>query len=142
MLFKSLQVLTIIYFLAVAGLMIYGLHRLWLLVCWYLVRRNPAVLPPYHSLIEDPPKVTVQLPLYNERFVAARLIDAVANMNWPRNRLEIQVLDDSIDDTSKIVDERVAYWYKEGVFIKVVRRRHRHGFKAGALAQGITKAWR
>ena len=86
-----------------------------------MIRRNPIVLSPSHSLIEDFPRVDVQLPLYNERFVASRLIDAVANMDWPRNRLEIQVLDDSIDDTSRIVDERVAYWYEEGVFIKVLR---------------------
>lgn len=129
-----------IHFLALGGLALYGLHRLWLLVCWYLVRRNPMVSPPCLSSIENLPNVTVQLPLYNERFVAARLLDAVAKLNWPRNRIEIQVLADSIDDTRKIVDERVAHWSKEGISMKVLRRGHRDGFKAGALAQGLTKA--
>ena len=86
------------------------------------------------------PLVTVQLPLYNERFVAARLIDASALLQWPKNRIEIQVLDDSDDDTVQIIDERVHYWSHKGITIHVLRRKDRSGFKAGALGYGLTKA--
>jgi cellulose synthase/poly-beta-1,6-N-acetylglucosamine synthase-like glycosyltransferase len=89
------------------------------------------------TLPENSPWITVQLPLYNERFVTARLIDAAAQLVWPRERLEIQVLDDSTDGTRSIVDERVTYWSERGVSIKVIRRAARHGFKAGALAEGL-----
>ena len=84
--------------------------------------------------------MTIQLPLYNERFVAARLIDASAGLQWPKNRIEIQVLDDSDDDTVQIIDERVHYWSHKGVTIHVLRRKDRSGFKAGALGYGLTKA--
>jgi cellulose synthase/poly-beta-1,6-N-acetylglucosamine synthase-like glycosyltransferase len=86
------------------------------------------------------PIVTVQLPLYNERFVAARLLDAAASLDWPASRLEIQVLDDSTDDTTALVEERAAWWRARGITVKVVRRANREGFKAGALARGLTLA--
>lgn len=81
--------------------------------------------------------MTVQLPLFNERFVAVRLLDAAAQLRWPKDKLEIQVLDDSTDDTREIVDERAAFWGQEGVAIGVVRRSHRQGYKAGALSHGM-----
>jgi cellulose synthase/poly-beta-1,6-N-acetylglucosamine synthase-like glycosyltransferase len=86
------------------------------------------------------PRITVQLPVYNERFVVARLIDAAACMEWPADRIEIQVLDDSVDDTRDIVDERAAYWSARGIPIDVVRRPNREGYKAGALAFGLARA--
>ena len=88
------------------------------------------------------PLVTVQLPLYNERFVAARLIDASARLQWPKNRIEIQVLDDSDDDTVQIIDERVHYWSHKGITIHVLRRKDRSGFKAGALGSWTDKGER
>jgi cellulose synthase/poly-beta-1,6-N-acetylglucosamine synthase-like glycosyltransferase len=89
---------------------------------------------------EEFPAVTVQLPFFNERFVAERLIDATCRLDWPRERLEIQVLDDSDDDTIHLVDERVARWQKQGVDIAVIRRSNRSGYKAGALANGLATA--
>lgn len=83
------------------------------------------------------PCVTVQLPLFNERFVAVRLIDAASQLEWPRDKLEIQVLDDSTDDTREIVDERAAFWSQKGIQVDVVRRSHRRGYKAGALSHGM-----
>ncbi|WP_328745995.1 glycosyltransferase [Geomonas anaerohicana] len=82
----------------------------------------------------------MQLPLYNERFVVRRLIDAAASLHWPADRLEVQVLDDSSDDTVAMVDERVLYWRERGVDIQVLRRDHRAGYKAGALAEGMRQA--
>ena len=84
--------------------------------------------------------MTVQLPIYNERFVASRLLDAAASLNWPEDRLEIQVLDDSTDDTQKIIEDRAAYWKRKGINIKIMRRDFREGYKAGALNQGLTTA--
>jgi cellulose synthase/poly-beta-1,6-N-acetylglucosamine synthase-like glycosyltransferase len=139
MLATLIPLLTIIHFVALLGLCCYGLHRLWLLRCLYTSGRETPAPVPY----VDPatfPRVTVQLPLYNERFVAERLLDAAARLDWPAERLEIQVLDDSDDDTGGLVDARVARWQGEGVNIVVVRRAERDGYKAGALANGLATA--
>jgi len=80
------------------------------------------------------PKVTVQLPIFNERYVAERLIEACAGLDYPRHLLQIQVLDDSNDDTVEIVDRSAAYWRTQGCDVTVVRRSDRRGNKAGALA--------
>ncbi len=133
----------LIHFAAISGLALYGLHRIWLLSHWYREKRLEPVEPLRHGeglSWKDTPFVTVQLPLYNERFVAARLLDAAAAMEWPGNRLEIQVLDDSTDDTGLIVDERAAYWSGQGVDMKVIRRNSRRGYKAGALSHGMEVA--
>ncbi len=86
------------------------------------------------------PVVTVQLPLYNERRVAERLIAAVAALDYPRDRLEVQVLDDSTDDTRVRVDRAVAAARERGVEVRVLRRQVREGFKSGALANGLASA--
>ncbi len=130
---------TVIHFSALGMLALYGVHRLWLLVCWWRLSHS-SVLHQTPSLPDDLPTVTVQLPLFNEQFVARRLIDAVARLDWPAERLEIQVLDDSTDDTRTLAAERVAYWREQGVDICHLHRSHRRGFKAGALAEGLTLA--
>jgi cellulose synthase/poly-beta-1,6-N-acetylglucosamine synthase-like glycosyltransferase len=86
------------------------------------------------------PTVTVQLPIYNEYYVARRLIDAVAALRYPTDLLEIQVLDDSTDETSQIVGEAVARWREQGVDITHIRRSNRGGYKAGALRHGLEVA--
>ncbi|WP_224983905.1 glycosyltransferase [Geomonas agri] len=131
--------LTALHFCALIGLCLYGAHRLWLLKCLRFDTSAAAPPPPFTAQ-EGFPFVTVQLPLYNERFVVQRLIDAAASLQWPADRLEIQVLDDSSDDTAAMVDERVLYWRGRGVEIHVLRRDHRAGFKAGALAEGMRHA--
>lgn len=98
---------------------------------------RPNAVP---ALPENLPLVTVQLAVFNERFVARRFVDAVARLDWPADRLEIQILDDSTDDTSDIVARRVAHWRDRGIFIRHIRRTHRGGFKAGALAEGLKVA--
>ena len=136
--FDYLRILTIIHFASLGGLLFYGLHRLWLIACWYRERRkgSPANPPPMVGF----PLVTIQLPFYNERFVAARLIEHAARLEWPKDRLEIQVLDDSADDTKGIVDETVSRLTHEGLSIRVYRRAHRKGYKAGALQEGMAHA--
>jgi len=82
------------------------------------------------------PMVAIQIPLYNEKLVAIRVIDQVIKMDYPRHKLHIQVLDDSTDETSKLVAERVAYWQEQGMWITHHHRDNRQGFKAGALKEG------
>ena len=85
------------------------------------------------------PHVCVQLPIYNERYVAERVIDAACRLEWPRDRFAVQVLDDSDDETVDIVAARTAHWRAMGVAIEQVRRPTREGFKAGALAFGLAR---
>ncbi len=121
-----------------AALAVYAAHRLWLVwLSWRAGRAAPAPAPP---LPAELPVVTVQLPLYNERYVAARLIDAACALDWPRDRLEVQVLDDSTDDTGQICAERAAAWRDRGVDLVHLRRSDRAGYKAGALEAGLARA--
>ncbi len=113
----------------------FACHRAYLL---YLSRRPAPHVPDGWSGAW--PAVTVQLPLFNEAEVAARLIDAACNLDYPRDELEIQVLDDSTDETPAVVATRVAYWRSKGVDIRHIRREDRTGFKAGALAEGVRLA--
>ena len=87
-----------------------------------------------HSVVSiDTPSVTVQLPIYNEKYVAARLVDAVCNMDYPKEKMRIMVLDDSDDDTVELVENLVDDYKRKGFFIEHVRRGTRDGYKAGAL---------
>jgi cellulose synthase/poly-beta-1,6-N-acetylglucosamine synthase-like glycosyltransferase len=90
--------------------------------------------------MESLPKVTVQVPIYNEWYVAARAISAVCNLDYPRSLMQVQVLDDSTDDTSVICEEIVAHHRRSGVNVQYVHRAVREGFKAGALREGLKSA--
>jgi cellulose synthase/poly-beta-1,6-N-acetylglucosamine synthase-like glycosyltransferase len=87
--------------------------------------------------LKEWPKVTVQLPVFNEKYVVERLIESVCNLHYPKELLEIQVLDDSTDETSEIVARQVALFQKKGILIDHVQRKDRKGFKAGALDQAM-----
>ncbi|MBK8502805.1 MAG: glycosyltransferase [Saprospiraceae bacterium] len=90
--------------------------------------------------VGDLPLVTVQLPIYNERYVVERLIDSVCNFDYPKERLEIQILDDSTDDTVELVRKKVAEYRKKGFNIEQIKRSRRKGFKAGALREATNRA--
>jgi len=122
---------------AQALLVLYSLHRLVLLWRAWRVRRQPRRSP---APLTDWPRVTVQLPVYNERRVIERLIDSVARLDYPAGRLEIQVLDDSSDETRAWAERAAARHAARGVDIRVLHRAHRDGFKAGALAEGMRHA--
>ncbi len=129
-------ILLAVYYAALTALVAFGAHRLVLTVL-FLRHGTPRCEP----LPEDAlPSVTVQLPMYNERYVAERLIDAAAALDYPRDRLQIQVLDDSTDDTRDIVDRAAARARERGTSIDVVRRAGREGYKAGALDHGMDTA--
>ncbi len=102
--------------------------------------RLPEPRPELPTRPEDWPTVLVQLPLFNERYVAEKLIDAAAALDYPRERLALQVLDDSTDDTTAIVRARVAHHRARGCPIRLLHRTDRAGFKAGALAAGLAAA--
>ena len=106
----------------------------------YKKKKKQNTTTVYNELIIPDKIVTIQLPMFNEPFVAERLIDAVCNIEYPKHLLEIQVLDDSTDKTVDIVDMAVARWQKKGIDIKAIRRTERSGFKAGALKFGLSIA--
>ncbi len=125
-----------LYMVAVIGLFLYGINAyIMILLHWWSRRRGPRAQPP-----KSPPTwpmVTVQLPLYNERYVAQRLLEAVGALDYPTERLEIQVLDDSSDDTTDIVADAIAKLRQKGLTVVYLHRKERLGFKAGALAAGL-----
>jgi len=86
------------------------------------------------------PYVTIQLPVYNEKYVVERLIDAVAQIDYPREKMEIQILDDSTDETSGIIYQKLEWLKRFGVDMKHIHRENREGFKAGALKEGLETA--
>lgn len=128
---------TIIYFAILITLGGYGLHRYWMLYLYYKHRHDDIKPAGKFSTL---PKITVQLPLYNEMYVAERLLDAVAALDYPKDKLEIQVLDDSTDQTTEIVERKVAALSRKGFAVTHVHRANRHGFKAGALKNGLELA--
>jgi cellulose synthase/poly-beta-1,6-N-acetylglucosamine synthase-like glycosyltransferase len=134
--------LVVAYFCVLSTLCLFGLHRAWL---FYLcMRHNGAVekarIAERRFREAELPSVTIQLPLYNEASVAARLIDAVGAIDYPRDRFEIQVLDDSNDETQAIARRRVEMLQERGIRAEYVRRPSRHGYKAGALEFGLGRA--
>ncbi|MGB7219244.1 MAG: cellulose synthase family protein [Vicinamibacterales bacterium] len=122
------------YFFVLIILAVYGWHRYYLVYLYMKNRdRGPIAGPP----LDPAPFVTIQLPLYNEMYVADRLIEAVCRIEYPRDRLEIQVLDDSTDETRGIAQLAVQRFAAEGVDIKYLHRADRRGYKAGALEAGL-----
>src|SRR6478609_10939849 len=122
------------YFFVVILLAIYGWHRYYLV---YLYMSNRDKEPQQGPALDPLPVVTIQLPLYNEMYVADRLIDAVCHIEYPRELLEIQVLDDSTDETRGIAELAVRRFAAQGIDIKYLHRTDRRGYKAGALEAGL-----
>jgi len=118
-------------------LCIYGLHRYFLVMLYYRVRRKTPQCP---ARFTDLPPVTVQLPMYNERYVARRVIEAACRIDYPRDKLEIQVLDDSTDETQEIARQTVERMRSAGFNVVYLHRTQRTGYKAGALEAGTRVA--
>jgi len=125
------------YFAILAVLSVYGVHRYCLT---YLYLKNRRKTPKPQGSFKKLPRVTVQLPVYNERYVIERLIEAAINLDYPRELLEIQVLDDSTDETRLLCSRLVSQYASAGYPIKYLHRENRLGFKAGALAEGLMKS--
>ena len=132
--------LFLVYFTVLLLLCCYGAHRAHLVwLCMRYKRRLDRASAPTLADSELP-VVTVQLPIYNEATVVARLLRAAAALDYPKDRLEIQVLDDSTDETRSIAGELVESMQAEGIDAVYVRRPTRHGYKAGALDYGLSRA--
>ncbi len=140
------RIVLLVFFASTCALALYGFHLYILLYLFH--RRRKAKSAEHRTLIQnyaantpeaDWPGVTTQLPIYNEADVATRVIEAVVAMDYPRGRHQIQVLDDSTDETRLLVDRTVRRLRSQGVDIEVVRRDNRKGYKAGALREGLTR---
>jgi cellulose synthase/poly-beta-1,6-N-acetylglucosamine synthase-like glycosyltransferase len=127
----------VLYFFVLSILAIYGWHRYYLV---YLYMKHKGHVPPPLPPPDPLPRVTVQLPIFNEMYVADRLINAVCEMEYPRELLEIQVLDDSTDETTEIAELAVRRHAARGFDIHYLHRVDRRGFKAGALEAGLKRA--
>ena len=130
--------LVALYLALMVVLSAYGLHR-YQLVYLYYRHRDRATGEPARRFTELP-VVTVQLPLYNEQFVVEDLLASACRLDYPRDRMQIQVLDDSTDETRDVARAAVERWTVQGYPVEYRHRRHRHGFKAGALQAGLAAA--
>lgn len=128
---------TLCYLAVLVCFSLYGIHR-WCII--YLFLKNRGRAPQPASQFEKLPVVTVQLPIYNELYVAERLLRAVSDLDYPRELLEVQVLDDSTDDTRELIEREVEALRATGLDIKLLHRTDRTGFKAGALENGMLSA--
>jgi cellulose synthase/poly-beta-1,6-N-acetylglucosamine synthase-like glycosyltransferase len=127
----------IIYFISLTILFGFGIHGL---VMLYYYGKTQKIVSPDEKMPEKLPRVTIQLPLFNEYYVVERLIDAVCNIEYPKDLLEVQVLDDSTDDTVELAQNLVENYSNRGFDIKYIHRTNRKGYKAGALKEGLETA--
>ena len=126
------------YFAVLIVLSFYGLHRYHMIRGYWKYRKQmPAEAP---QKFEQLPRVTVQLPIYNEQYVVKRLIEETCKLDYPIDLLQIQVLDDSTDETHPFTERLVAEYRAAGWPIEYIHRSNRHGFKAGALENGLKTA--
>lgn len=128
---------TLCYLAVLTGLSLFGLHR-YLIVYLFLKHRNDKTGP--LGNFDDLPQVTVQLPVFNEYYVIERLLDSVAGLDYPREKLQIQVLDDSTDDTRELIERLVGDLQARGFDAAQIHRTDRTGYKAGALEAGMASA--
>ena len=126
------------YFVVLILLAGYGMHRYILVYCYYKHRNNRTTEPV--ACFRDLPRVTVQLPIFNEQYVVERLIEAICKLDYPKEKLDIQVLDDSTDETARVARGLTERYAALGNPISYHHRTNRHGFKAGALAKGMETA--
>ena len=126
------------YFTVLAILSVYGLHRYEIIHTYFKHRKKAVNQPPRY--FEQLPRVTIQLPLFNERYVVERLIEEVVKMEYPKELLQIQVLDDSTDDTHEFAEALCERYRNMGYPIEYHHRTNRHGYKAGALQEGLKTA--
>jgi cellulose synthase/poly-beta-1,6-N-acetylglucosamine synthase-like glycosyltransferase len=130
--------LLIPYFIVLTILAAYGAHRYWMVYLYYKHKKNKTTDPT--ARFDDLPRVTVQLPIFNEQYVVDRLLDAVCRLDYPREKLDIQLLDDSTDETIEVARLLVERYAALGHPVTYLHRDNREGYKAGALAEGLKTA--
>jgi len=130
--------LLIPYFIVLVILAAYGAHRYWMVYLYYKYKKNKTTEPAGHFY--DLPRITVQLPIFNEQYVVDRLLDAVCRLDYPKEKLDIQLLDDSTDETVEVARILVDRYVALGHPVTYIHRENRQGFKAGALEAGLKTA--
>ncbi|MBI3474643.1 MAG: glycosyltransferase [Acidobacteria bacterium] len=130
--------LLIPYFIVLIILAAYGAHRYWLVYLYYKNKKNKTTEPA--ARFDELPRVTVQLPIFNEQYVVDRLLDAICKLDYPREKLDIQLLDDSTDETVAVARELVERYAALGHPVYYLHRENRAGYKAGALEEGLKTA--
>jgi cellulose synthase/poly-beta-1,6-N-acetylglucosamine synthase-like glycosyltransferase len=132
--------LLIPYFVVLTILAAYGAHRYWLVYLYYKNKKNKTTTPAAFFAAVDLPRITVQLPIFNEQYVVERLLDAVCRLEYPKDKLDIQLLDDSTDETVEVARILVERYAALGHPVTYLHRDNREGYKAGALAEGLKTA--
>lgn len=142
MLLKLIAYIVIgLYTLSLTYVTLYCIIQFHLLIKYGKGKRNGIrPLDLNSKILGELPSVTVQLPLYNERFVVERLLENIVQLQYPPDKLQIQVLDDSTDDTREVCRKQVEYYQSRGINIVYSHREHREGYKAGALRDGLAGA--
>src|SRR5581483_232208 len=132
------DIIGFLYLLIISGLALYGLHNLFTTILYLHIKaypRNRKIEP-----VDEWPPVTIQLPIFNEKYTVERLLRAVTGLDYPDGLLQIQVLDDSTDDTAQLVCRLADQYKARGVNIEYIHRDSRQGYKAGALDTGLRSA--
>jgi cellulose synthase/poly-beta-1,6-N-acetylglucosamine synthase-like glycosyltransferase len=132
--------LLIPYFVVLVVLAGYGVHRYWMVYLYYKHKKNKTAEPAARFHADDLPRITVQLPIFNEQYVVDRLLDAVCRLEYPKEKLDIQLLDDSTDETVEVARILVDRYVALGHPVTYLHRENREGFKAGALEAGLKTA--
>src|SRR5580698_4966367 len=131
------ELVVVLYIAVLTTIAVYGFHR-YVLVYLYLKHKHEGYVP--KARFNPLPRITVQLPMFNEDSVAERIIRATCAIDYPRDRFEIQVLDDSTDHSAEIARKTCEEMAEKGVNIHFIHRDNRVGYKAGALAEGLKQA--
>ncbi len=138
---RAESIILIVYIVSLTILFFFAFHGFSMIYLYFKTfRKRTEDLDVKDFELTEFPHVTVQLPLFNEKYVICRLIDATIRMNWPKEKLEVQVLDDSTDDTPEIIKNHIQQYLEQGYDISHIRRTNRQGYKAGALKEGLEYA--
>src|SRR5581483_5691383 len=130
--------LLVIYALTLAGLAFFAIHRMKILWLYFRHCRRPPHVPPLWR--GGPPRVCVQCPLFNEPLVVEALLEKITALRWPEELLEIQILDDSTDETPTVIERWLQAHPERAARCVHLHRRNRAGYKAGALAEGMARS--
>ncbi|TRZ64776.1 glycosyltransferase [bacterium] len=135
------EIILTTYIVSLSILFIFASHGITMIYFYFKTYKKRTVdLHPEKMHLTQFPEVTIQLPLYNEKYVINRLIDAVTKLDYPKDKLEIQILDDSTDDSTEIIEKHIKQYIESGSDIKHIHRNNRQGYKAGALKEGLKTA--
>lgn len=138
---KIESIILLTYIVSLSILFFFASHGFSMIYFYFKTfKKRTEDIDPEDFKIKDYPFVTIQLPLYNEKYVICRLIDAALRVDYPKDKLEIQILDDSTDDTKDIIEKHIKPYVEQGYIINHLHRTNRQGYKAGALKEGLKTA--